>query len=174
MTEALFCANHPAVATQLRCNRCGKAICSRCAVRTPVGYRCRQCVHDQQRVFDTAGTIDYPIAFVVSGGIAFFAVWLLSFIGFWGILIAPAVGAGAAEIVQRAVRRRRSRWLAMVAAAGGIAGSLPFVVGGLIRLILTFGGLQGGLWAAFDLLWPLVYGFLLVSTLYWRMRGIRL
>jgi hypothetical protein len=175
MTEAqLFCANHPTVATQLRCNRCGKVICSRCAVRTPVGYRCRECVREHQRAFDTAAAIDYPIAFVVSGVIAFFAVWLLSFIGFWGILIAPAVGAGAAEIVRRAVRGRRSRWLAAVAAAGGVAGTLPFVAGGLIRLLLTLGGPEGGLWGAFDLLWPLVYGVLLVSTLYWRMRGIRL
>ena len=126
MTEAqVFCANHPSVATQLRCNRCGKAICSRCAVRTPVGYRCRECVKEQQKAFDTAATIDYPIAFVVSGVISFFAVWLLSFIGFWGILIAPAVGAGAAEIVRRATRSRRSRWLAAVAAGGGIAGALP-------------------------------------------------
>lgn len=37
------CSYHPAVMTGLRCNRCGKPICPRCAVRTPVGMRCPDC-----------------------------------------------------------------------------------------------------------------------------------
>ena len=35
-----YCANHPGVETSLRCNKCGKPICAKCAVRTPTGYRC--------------------------------------------------------------------------------------------------------------------------------------
>src|SRR5918998_2748126 len=37
------CADHPDVETRLRCSRCGKPICSRCGVRTPVGMRCPDC-----------------------------------------------------------------------------------------------------------------------------------
>ena len=35
-----YCANHPTVETTLRCNKCGKPICAKCAIRTPTGYRC--------------------------------------------------------------------------------------------------------------------------------------
>ena len=34
----------------LRCNRCDKPICYDCAVRTPVGYRCKECVRASSKV----------------------------------------------------------------------------------------------------------------------------
>ena len=58
----LFCANHPDRETSLRCNRCEKPICSKCAVRTPTGYRCKECVRGQQKVFDTAENQDFIVA----------------------------------------------------------------------------------------------------------------
>ena len=39
------CATHPDVETELGCSRCGKAICPRCLVHTPVGARCRECAN---------------------------------------------------------------------------------------------------------------------------------
>ena len=42
-------------------------ICSECAVLTPTGYRCKECVRGQQKVFDTARWIDYPLAIVIAG-----------------------------------------------------------------------------------------------------------
>ena len=50
----VYCANHPGVETSLRCNKCGKPICAKCAIRTPTGYRCKECVRGQQRIFETA------------------------------------------------------------------------------------------------------------------------
>jgi hypothetical protein len=174
LTEAqLVCATHPTVATQLRCNRCGKAICSKCAVRTPVGYRCRECVREQQQVFETASTIDYPIAFVISAGAGFAATWLLTFLGIFGLFIAPAVGVGVAEVVRRAVRGHRARHLPTAAAAGAVVGALPFVARGVIQFVLSLSGLQAVWWGALGLLWPALYSFLIVSSLYWRLRGIR-
>ena len=181
MTEAqLFCANHPTVATQLRCNRCSKAICSKCAVRTPVGYRCRECVREQQQVFETASTIDYVIAFAVSGMAGFLAAALLALVlgaipfgGLLGLFVAPAVGGGVAEIVRRAVRGHRGHHLPTAAAAGAVLGALPFILGGLIAFVGGLRGPQGFGWGALALLWPSVYAFLIISTLYWRLRGIR-
>ncbi len=46
-----YCANHPGVETSLRCNKCGKPICAKCAVRTPTGYRCKECVRGQLKDF---------------------------------------------------------------------------------------------------------------------------
>jgi membrane associated rhomboid family serine protease len=43
-SEPLFCDRHPQVETTLRCNRCGKPICPKCAQRTPVGFRCPTCI----------------------------------------------------------------------------------------------------------------------------------
>ena len=51
MSEPMYCVNHPDVETYLRCNKCGRPICPKCAVRTPVGYRCRDCVQAHQQVF---------------------------------------------------------------------------------------------------------------------------
>jgi hypothetical protein len=71
LPPTLYCANHPQTETTLRCNRCEKPICTKCAVLTPTGYRCKECVKSQQKTFDTAQLIDYPLAFIVAGGLAF-------------------------------------------------------------------------------------------------------
>ena len=70
--DTLFCANHPNRETVLRCNRCEKPICTECAVLTPVGYRCKECVRGQQKVFETASWVDLLIAFIISGIVSSF------------------------------------------------------------------------------------------------------
>jgi hypothetical protein len=50
-TTTHYCYYHPNVETELRCNKCGKYICPKDAVRTPVGYRCKSCVKEQQDIF---------------------------------------------------------------------------------------------------------------------------
>ena len=68
MTETsptIYCANHPSVETTLRCNKCEKPICAKCAVLTPTGYRCKECIKDQQKIFETAVWYDYPVIFIV-------------------------------------------------------------------------------------------------------------
>lgn len=170
MTETtLTCANHPTTETRLRCNRCGKPICSKCAKRTPVGYRCKECVKEQQQVFETATTIDYPIAFFVAGLSTLFSVWALSFIGFFGLLVSPAIGVGVAEIIRRGVRNHRGQHLPTAAVAGALLGALPIVARGLGQV---FAGNALG-FNSLGLIWPTVYAFLIISTLYWRLRGIR-
>ncbi len=42
------CYRHPQVETGLRCNRCNRPICPRCARQTPVGYRCPDCIGQVQ------------------------------------------------------------------------------------------------------------------------------
>lgn len=41
-----FCYRHPDRETLLRCNRCNKAICVKCARHTTVGYRCPDCLYE--------------------------------------------------------------------------------------------------------------------------------
>ena len=123
----LYCANHPTVETRLRCNRCGKPICTRCAVQTPVGYRCKECVNQQQAVFYTGGAIDYVIGGLIAlvlGGIAGYLITLLG-AWFFALILGPTVGIGIAEAVRLAVRRRRSRYLWAAVGAGIIVGTMP-------------------------------------------------
>jgi hypothetical protein len=177
LTEtALYCANHPSVATTLRCNRCEKPICSKCAVQTPVGYRCRECVRGQQAVFETTRTYDYPVAAVVSAVGTGLGAAILGNFSIWGLLLAPIVGGGLAEVVRWSVGRRRSRYLARWAAVGGALGLLPSLVIPILGLVLAFGGIEAGMLGgvALTALFPLIAGVLLISTLYARLRGIRL
>ena len=152
----LYCVNHPKVETMLRCNRCGQPICSQCAVLTPVGYRCKQCVRGQQAAFYTGGPIDYVIAgalALVLGGLAAYVMGLLGS-WFFAIILGPTAGIGIAEAVRFAVRRRRTRYLWAVVAGG-------MVVSALVVLLLV------GFWAAIALTIYVVTG---VGTAAARLR----
>ena len=120
MTEqAQFCYRHPDVETGLRCNRCGKPICPKCARRTATGYRCPDCIKEQQKVFVTAQWYDYLTGF----GTATFLSWVASLLfglvsgfgGFYLLFFIVAIGAGAgsliAEAVRFVIRKRRGRSL---------------------------------------------------------------
>ena len=134
----LTCANHPNVETMLRCNRCGKPICTRCAVQTPVGYRCKECVGQQQASFYSGGVLDYVIGGVIAlvlGGIAGSIMVQLG-LWFFALILGPTIGIGIAELVRLAVRRRRSKYLWLVVGAGLVVGSLP-------AMLLALGGLWG-------------------------------
>lgn len=176
----LYCANHPDTETLLRCNRCNKPICLRCAVRTPVGYRCRECVAEQRALFYTGVAWDYPIAAAVTGLLFalagfLFSLFSLGFFGFWlAILLGPAVGGGIAEAARGAVRRRRSRYLDIVAALSAALGGF---VGPGVGIVLA--GVSQGAPLAGLLLAPLTSLFRLdlllfvglgAATVYTRLR----
>lgn len=178
MTDAaLRCANHPDRETTLRCNRCEKPICTKCAILTPVGYRCRECVRGQQAVFETAQPLDFVVAAVISAVGAGVGVAVLNILGFWGFFVAPVAGGALAEIVRLATRRRRGLRLPLVAAVSGAVGILPTLVPALGLAFVSLSGsggprLLGGV--LLSLVFPLVTGGLLLSALYYRLRGIRL
>jgi hypothetical protein len=178
MTESVMvCANHPNRETTLRCNRCGKPICTRCAVHTPVGYRCRECVRGQQTVFETVRPIDYVITVVVSAVGVGLATSILMILSFWGLIVAPVAGGALAEVVRWAVRRRRGRRLGLTAIIGGVFGLLPhlvlpaFLLLGAISNPRAAAGIGG---AALGALLPVLISGLMISTLYARLRGIQL
>lgn len=136
--EVLFCANHPGVETRLRCNRCGKPICIRCAVRTPVGYRCRQCVGEQRAAYFTGGVLDYVIGGLVALVLGMLANYLIALLGAWffALILGPTVGVAIAEVVRLAVRRRRSQYLWLAVGVGMVVSALPVLLLGLATLRL--------------------------------------
>jgi hypothetical protein len=171
----LTCANHPTVETLLRCNRCEKPICLKCAVLTPTGYRCKECVRGQQKIFETIKTIDYPIAAVVAGGLAFLGSLILPQWLLLAILGSPVVGTVIAEAVRLAVRRRWSKQLGMVAAIATGLGCLPVLGYNLVitGVALTQFGIQGGV-PFFTLVSSGIYLALVTSTVFYRLRGFSL
>ncbi len=170
-TTPVYCANHPGVETSLRCYRCGKPICAKCARRTPTGYLCPECVRGQQKTFDTALWYDYVLGFVVAAGlgcIASLLVTLVGVIGIYGILIiivgAPTIGMVIAEAVRAATRKHRSRLLFLTVAGGVIVGALPVI---LVQFLLLRGSL-------FSLIYQAIFLVLTVPVVFTRLSGIQL
>lgn len=166
----LVCYNHPNRETMLRCNRCERPICTSCAVLTPTGYRCKECVRGQQKVFDTAQWVDYPLAIIVAGVLSFIGSIAASFLGFFTIFIAPIVGVILAEAVRWVIRRRRAKLLFQVATAAAVLGALPVPLLALLGVMI--GGVGG--YGLIELLWPGIYIFLVASTVYYRLSGIQI
>lgn len=178
MTEtpaATFCANHPQVETSLRCSRCEKLICTRCAVLTPTGYRCKDCIRGQQKVFETAGNRDYLIALLVSAPLAFLGSLFLPGFILFALLLSPVAGGLIAEAVRLAVRRRRSLRLFKTAALGALIGALPVAVleiGESVRLMLWMGSFDASLFPA--IIGHGLYIALVTTSTYYRLSGLHL
>src|SRR3990172_3665897 len=99
--STVYCTVHPTIATHLHCNRCGRPMCTRCAVLTPVGYRCKQCVRQQQNTYFNAQTIDYILTAGATLVIGFGAAFVMSLIG-WFIIaffVGPAVGGAIGRVI---------------------------------------------------------------------------
>ena len=168
-TTTLYCYVHPDRETGLRCNRCERPICVQCAVRTPTGYRCKECVREQQKIFNTAEWYDYLIGFGTTAVLSLIASILLSvisgFVGFfmWFIsfAIAGAAGVFIANATQTALRKRRSKQLFWVVAAGVVVGAIPVI----LFLLLT-----GNF---FSIVWQGIYLITATPTVYARISGFQ-
>ena len=168
-SSALFCANHPGVETTLRCNRCEKPICPKCAVRTPTGYRCKECVRGQLKKFDTAEWYDYLLGFAVAGLLSLLGSFLISLVGSIGfigwflvVMGAPTAGAIIAEAVRRVIQRHRSKPLFLTIIIAVVLGALPLVLINLLRMNL------------FGILFQGIYLFLVAPAVYYRLSGMQL
>ena len=169
MTETLYCYVHPNRETALRCNNCNRPICASCAVRTPTGYRCKECVRERQKAFDTAEWYDYALGFIVAALLSGFAaslVTLIGGIGFIGLLIisagASTAGVVISEGVRAVTRKRRSRPLFITVAIGVVVGALPVV---LLQLI------AGNM---FGIIFQVIYLVIVTPIVYTRLSGIQL
>ena len=176
--EVLYCANHPDTETLLRCNRCNKPICLKCAVQTSVGYRCKECIRDVQSGYFNIENKDYPIALLVGMVVTAIATpiagTLIRGLGFFGFLIAFFVGSAAggllAQIIRAAVGRRRGRYLRHFALGGIVLGLL---VGAAIMGIVATGSIIGivvGVLSIFTNLPLIIFVVLAVATAYQLLR----
>jgi hypothetical protein len=149
----LVCYRHPSRETALRCYSCGKPICTSCAVKTPVGYSCPDCIRDIRKSYYTAKPLDYVIGFLVALPTAILAAFLVGFVGFFVFLIAPTVGTIIGRVTFWAVRRRRGRYLPYLVAATVVLGAA----------IAWFFGAGSFLWLG-------IYAFMAAGAAYYFVR----
>ena len=143
--EITYCAKHPDRDTGLRCNRCERYMCVDCAVRTPIGYTCRECVRGHEDRFYAGTMADYALVAAVSAAGGAVAAVLTLFVGGFlivGLLLGPALGGATAQLALAITGRRRGRNSGLVCAVGMLAGGLlgSLFVGGLgIFTLLVLG-----------------------------------
>ena len=136
--EVTYCAVHPDRETSLRCNKCNRYMCPECAVQTPVGYRCKQCVRQQEDKFFNASEWDYIIVFAVSAILTGIGAAIVSAIGLpllFILILGLPIGGVIAEATLRATQRRRGRRSNVVAVSGVVVGG---IVGGIARIYLLY------------------------------------
>ena len=169
ISTATYCYAHPGRETTLRCKRCERYICTSCAVGTPTGYMCKDCVRAHQKTFDTAEWYDYALGFITAGFLSAVAAFLVSLIGGIGIfgwlliaLGAPAASAAIAESVRFVTRHHRSRPLFITVGVGAVVGALPVALFQLLSMNL------------FGILFQIIYLVIAVPLIYTRLSGIQL
>ena len=169
--NSLTCAFHPNRETQLRCNRCNKPICIKCATHTPTGYRCPECIRSQQKVFVTTKWFDPLIAALITGVISFLGSLITIFLGFYTIFIAMGAGFFAVWAVRKAISNRRSPTLKIVMSITAFVASLPPVIYWILislQELRDYGyALSGGL---YSLIWYLVYSVIITANIYYQLR----
>lgn len=125
------CATHHNVETNLQCGKCGKPICPKCLVQTPVGARCQDCARpaklptyrvSRQYYFRAVGT---GVGIAIVCGVVWGVIEMITPFFSLNLLLAPAVGYAIGEVVGLAVNRKRGTGLAVVA---GVSVALSYVV----------------------------------------------
>lgn len=109
------CSYHPNVRTRLRCSKCGKPICPRCAVETPVGYRCPDCaaVRGLPTYQTPTGMLIKSLMLGVVIAAAAGVLW--GFFPAWNFYLALLLGFGVAEGMAWAANYKRGADLQLAA-----------------------------------------------------------
>ncbi len=113
------CAQHPSVETNLRCGKCDRPICPRCAVPTPVGTRCPACARLSRLPIFQVSIRDHIKAAGVGLGVAVVlgVIWGVASSSLLGLasFAALPVGYGIGELVSQSVNRKQGVGLQAIA-----------------------------------------------------------
>lgn len=121
-TDEVRCTYHPSVMTRLRCSRCGKPICPRCGVRTPVGLRCPECagVRGLPTYRTDSGSLAKGAAIGLAAALAIGVIW--GYFPEWNFFLCLAIGFTVAELIARAANGKRGMDLQAVAIGAVLVG----------------------------------------------------
>lgn len=129
------CTYHPDVQTGLRCTRCGKPICPKCAVRTPVGLRCPDCagVRGLRTIRTTPASLLRAGAAATIVGVVTVVLWY--FLPEWKFYLSLLLGFGVAESIAKVVNGKRGADLQIL----GIAVVTVALIAVRVLLALKYG-----------------------------------
>lgn len=123
------CSYHPDVETEVSCAECGKPICPKEMVLTPVGYKCPEHARPKRSEYVLVKPRQLLYAILAGLGVGVGGGLLVGLIGWWGGFL---LGFVWGSLTSEAVRR----------ASGGHRGG---TVGAVAVVSLTLGGLAGHL-----------------------------
>ena len=136
------CAKHPDVETNLACGKCGKPICPKCLVQTPVGMRCAECANLKPLPTYQVSP-GYYLRAVGAGfgiaagcGLAWGAINLILPFYFLRLFVAAGAGYAIGQVISLAVNRKRGVGLAVVS---GVSAALSFVIADSFPIIFRQG-----------------------------------
>ena len=168
VNEGYSCPKHPREVTYLRCAACNTPICDKCAVLSPVGYKCRACGVGprharlapsllQVAAVTLIGLAAGALGGLVLGRIGFFGLWLAFLYGrFVGGIMLKASGEKSGTVMEV--------FSVLSILAGGLAPRAAGVTMGLraasVRLLLASVNIYG-------LLILIIIAVAVVSRLRW-------
>lgn len=140
------CSFHPGVETEVSCPECGRYICPKDMVSTPVGYKCRVCAKPAkgQYIYVKPRQLAAAAAAAALAGVG--GALLIGVLGMNSLIIDALWGFAVAQAARRASGGHRGNVVAAVA-VGGI------VAGGLVGSVGLFGILIASIAAAATLSW---------------------
>jgi hypothetical protein len=131
------CSYHPDVETEMRCGECGKPICPREMVLTPVGYKCPEDARPKRSQYMFIKPRQVLYASLTGVGMAFASGLALAAIRFGGLLLGLVWGALTAEAIRRASGGHRGGTVGAIAAASIALGWLIGNTFGRVSLLTT-------------------------------------
>lgn len=141
--DRLFCYRHPDRETYVRCGRCDRPICTRCAMQGPVGFRCKNCGTLANDPLTTMRPTQILLGSLVALGGGAITGLIATQISFFGIFIAFFAGGIIAEAVIRVTGYKRGPIILGVVLGGIVAGILVGAAGSAVMFAAQMGSVEG-------------------------------
>ena len=122
--DALYCYRHPNRETRLRCRTCDRPICSKCAIQTPVGFRCPEDGTVKNDPFSTFKPQQLVLAILVAVGGGTIAGIIANQVGYFSIVISFFAGAFIVEAEDRVVGLKRGPRIIGIVLGGILIGAV--------------------------------------------------
>ena len=120
----LYCYRHPDRVTYVRCGRCDRPICSKCAMQGPVGFRCRTCGKPAYDPLTSMKPRQVLLGSLVALGAGTLGGIIGLRLGFFVIFIGFFGGGLIADLVMRVTGYKRGPVMAAMLLGGIAAGTL--------------------------------------------------
>lgn len=129
------CSYHPDVETDLTCTECGKPICPKEMVLTPVGYKCPEHARAAKGQYQFVKPRQIALATGMGVVTGIGGAFLVAGIGWGGFLIGIVWGSIVSEAVRRASGGHRGGTVGAIAVGCIVAGTLVAGAGWLTALV---------------------------------------